>query len=641
MDFRVPILFLCAIAVSSFPCGFASSRVYVCNYEFDVFRFDLEAKCPPSLYPTPPIEVDGDSLDRLVDLNHGNAYMSVLFYASWCPFSRAVRPKFDMLSSMFPQVQHLAVEHSQALPSMLEKLWEEIQLLRNLKWMHLSYSNNLKELPDLSTATNLETLDLSKCTSLVELPYSIGNALNLMKLDLVHCSSLVKLPSSFGNMTKLQKLDLNNCLSLVELPSSIGNLINLEKVDLSHCSSLMELPYSIGNLINLEKLPSSVGSASNLEKLDLSNCSSLVELPSSIGNATNLCSISLEKLDLSNCSSLVELPSSIGNATNLRKLKLANCSSLLEVLLININMESLSELDLKDCPLLKSFPEEIGGLMLNGKATEEALSSMRQWYRLSKLKMSYCESLREFPHALNCITELHLSETEIKQVSPWVKGISRLRRFVLNGCRKLVSIPQLSDSLSSLHAENCESLERLDCSFHNPQIRLNFANCLKLNKDARALIIHTPTRRHVILPGVEVPACFTYQATGGSLIVKLNERSLPISLRFKACILPISNGDDDTVDDESLMPVYISIMDKQNCLTVPYRSRDHILPPPLTEHLYTFEIEAKVTAAELLFEFSIHRDNWEIGQCGVFKLMEVPCVHEHDVSSDSDIGDKH
>ncbi|KAJ0242670.1 hypothetical protein HA466_0206110 [Hirschfeldia incana] len=51
-------------------------------------------------------------------LNHdGNDYVSVLFYASWCPFSRVVRPKFDMLSSMFPQIKHLAVEHSQALPS--------------------------------------------------------------------------------------------------------------------------------------------------------------------------------------------------------------------------------------------------------------------------------------------------------------------------------------------------------------------------------------------------------------------------------------------------------------------------------------------------------------------------------------------
>uniref|UniRef100_A0A1J3HHF8 5'-adenylylsulfate reductase-like 5 n=1 Tax=Noccaea caerulescens TaxID=107243 RepID=A0A1J3HHF8_NOCCA len=123
MDIRVPILLLCAIAGSCFPSGSASSRVgfSVCNYEFELFRFDIEAKCPPSLYPTPPIQVDGDSLDRLMALNHGNAYISLLFYASWCPFSLAVRPTFDMLSSMFPQIQHLAVEHSQALPSVFSR----------------------------------------------------------------------------------------------------------------------------------------------------------------------------------------------------------------------------------------------------------------------------------------------------------------------------------------------------------------------------------------------------------------------------------------------------------------------------------------------------------------------------------------
>ncbi|KAJ4898550.1 5'-adenylylsulfate reductase-like 5 [Raphanus sativus] len=124
MDLHVPILFFCVIAVSCFPSGFASSPVdfSVCNHEFELFRFDLHSKCPLSLHPSPPIKVDGDSLDRLMALNHdGNAFMSVLFYASWCPFSRAVRPKFDVLSSMFPQIQHLSVEHSQALPSVFSR----------------------------------------------------------------------------------------------------------------------------------------------------------------------------------------------------------------------------------------------------------------------------------------------------------------------------------------------------------------------------------------------------------------------------------------------------------------------------------------------------------------------------------------
>ncbi|CAL9230736.1 unnamed protein product [Arabidopsis halleri] len=113
------IILLSAIAGSCLPCGFA--YVDVCSHEFEVFRCGIEQKCPLSLYPSPPIEVDGDLLDKLMDANNGNAYTSILFYASRCPFSRAVRPKFDVLSSMFPHIRHLIVEQSQALPSVFSR----------------------------------------------------------------------------------------------------------------------------------------------------------------------------------------------------------------------------------------------------------------------------------------------------------------------------------------------------------------------------------------------------------------------------------------------------------------------------------------------------------------------------------------
>ncbi|CAN6864308.1 unnamed protein product [Brassica oleracea var. botrytis] len=126
MSYRVPIL-LCAIAGSCLPSGFASS-VDVCDHhdEFEVFRCGIENKCHHSLYPRPYlnlcvcclIQVDGDLLDNS---NHVNAYTSILFYTSRCPFSRAVRPKFDVLSSMFPHIRHLVVEQSQALPSVFSR----------------------------------------------------------------------------------------------------------------------------------------------------------------------------------------------------------------------------------------------------------------------------------------------------------------------------------------------------------------------------------------------------------------------------------------------------------------------------------------------------------------------------------------
>ena len=62
------------------------------------------------------LQVDGNFLDRALNSKQRNGYTSVLFYASWCPFSCSLHPKFDVLSSMFPQLEHLAVEESSASP---------------------------------------------------------------------------------------------------------------------------------------------------------------------------------------------------------------------------------------------------------------------------------------------------------------------------------------------------------------------------------------------------------------------------------------------------------------------------------------------------------------------------------------------
>ncbi|KAG2334245.1 hypothetical protein Bca52824_005425 [Brassica carinata] len=222
--------------------------------------------------------------------------------------------------------------------------------------------------------------------------------------------------------------------------------------------------------------------------------------------------------------------------------------------------------------------------------------------------MSYFENLQEFPHALERITELCLTDTEIQEVPPWVKKMSSLNRFVLMGCRKLVSVPPISDSISYIDANDCESLEILECSFHNPKVRLNFANCFKLNQEARDLIIQTNSSS-AVLPGGQVPAYFTHRATGGGpLTIKLNEKPLPKSMRFKACILLLNKGDhDDACYEENSTEVFCQ-----------YNDSMHMLHPALAEHLYTFQIEAEVTSSELLFEFKLKTDDvWKIGECGL------------------------
>ncbi|CAA7039734.1 unnamed protein product [Microthlaspi erraticum] len=477
----------------------------------------------------------------------------------------------------------LIMDHSK-----LEKLWEGIKRLPSLKWMDLSYSVNLKELPDLSTATNLEKLYLNKC------------------------SSLLKLPSTSGYTDNLEKLDLRKCSSMINLPSSICNATKLEKLYLGGCSSLVELPFVI------------IGNAMNLQTLDLSGFPTLVELPCSIGDATNL-----KQLELNECSNLVELPFSIGKLKKLWRLGLKGCSKLVN-LPTNINLESLDVLDLQDCSMLKSFPAistNIRALVLIGTAIKEVPLSIKSWPRLETLEMSYFENLKELPHVLERITFLQLSDEEIQELPLWVKKMSRLNEFVLRGCRNLVSLPPIRESLDFLNARDCESLEKLECSFHNPNVWLNFANCFKLNQEARDLVIKNS--ENAVIPGKQVPEYFTHRAiSGDSLTIKVNIRPPlpPKPIRFKACVLlvPVNEGEgdgDDGCDDDDDEEARYEKTTRE--VVFVNRSHEHILYPPLAEHLYTFRVEAEVTSSssELLFEFKMkHDDLWKIGECGIVQF---------------------
>ncbi|XP_041017501.1 5'-adenylylsulfate reductase-like 4 [Juglans microcarpa x Juglans regia] len=66
---------------------------------------------------------DEVSLQRALNMVHtkGHQYVAVLFYASWCPFSRTFWPSFSILSSLYPSIPHFAIEESTVRPSILSK----------------------------------------------------------------------------------------------------------------------------------------------------------------------------------------------------------------------------------------------------------------------------------------------------------------------------------------------------------------------------------------------------------------------------------------------------------------------------------------------------------------------------------------
>lgn len=92
-----------------------------------------------------------------------------------------------------------------------------VQELTYLKDMDLSGSKSLKKIPDLSTATNLETLNLHGCSSLVELPSSIQSLNKLTDLNMSGCTNLETLPNG-ANLKSLVRLVLTGCSQLKVFP---------------------------------------------------------------------------------------------------------------------------------------------------------------------------------------------------------------------------------------------------------------------------------------------------------------------------------------------------------------------------------------------------------------------------------------
>ncbi|XP_052172668.1 5'-adenylylsulfate reductase-like 5 [Diospyros lotus] len=114
-------LCLCAV-ISSSPPRFVSSAslpVDICPPRPPLFfLYSISPHCPSSISP---LQVDGYYLDKALASLRGNAYISVLFYGSWCPFSQDASLAFEALAYMFPEIKHLAVEYSSAMPSVFSR----------------------------------------------------------------------------------------------------------------------------------------------------------------------------------------------------------------------------------------------------------------------------------------------------------------------------------------------------------------------------------------------------------------------------------------------------------------------------------------------------------------------------------------
>ncbi|CAF1702405.1 BnaC03g72990D [Brassica napus] len=212
--------------------------------------------------------------------------------------------------------------------SCVKKLWKGKKSLEKLKKMRVSYSYQLTKLPRLSTAPNLELLDLEGCNNLVSISQSICYLTKLVSLNLKDCSNLESIPSTV-DLESLEVLNIYGCSKLMNFPEISPNVKQLYMGG----TMVQEIPPSIKNLVLLEildlenskhlvNIPTSICKLKHLETLNLSGCSSLERFP---GLSKKMkC---LKSLDLSR-TAIKELPSSVSYLTSLEELRLIECRNL-------------------------------------------------------------------------------------------------------------------------------------------------------------------------------------------------------------------------------------------------------------------------------------------------------------------------
>ncbi|KAL3499790.1 hypothetical protein ACH5RR_038883 [Cinchona calisaya] len=160
----------------------------------------------------------------------------------------------------------------------------------------------------------------------------------------------------------------------------------------------------------------------------------------------------LEKLkfiNLSHSQKLIRTPDFTG-IPNLERLILEDCSSLIEIHPSAGHLKRLQLLNLRNCTNLRCLPKRI---FLE---------------RLEVMILSGCSKVDEFPEILgtmNCVIEVYLEATSIKEVHPSVfEHLPSLVLLNLSYCKNLTSLPSSICRLKCLKAlilSGCSKLDKL------------------------------------------------------------------------------------------------------------------------------------------------------------------------------------
>ncbi|XP_031260993.1 disease resistance-like protein DSC1 [Pistacia vera] len=323
------------------------------------------------------------------------------------------------------------------------KHWNGVQELENLKYVNLNHSEHMKELPNLSKASNLEKFILQDCKSLLKItPSSIQNLNKLDNLRLWRCSRLISVPDGIQSKT----IDLFGCSNLKIAPriSSVVQELILDGTAINELP-FIEHPSELVALVlpeSLESLSGSICKLKLLEWLQIKNCSKLERLPVDIVDLEaseeldTYGRVSKEEpssifpkhgcLDLSRNDELAPLNWVLNSSSGSSSRDVDDQPALLNpVLNTPLWSSSMSELVLENCQLTK-LPDCLGGFSLlkrlevSGNNFESIPENIKKLSKLELLNISNCRSLKllpELPMDVNVIASNCLSLQSIPHPS--------------------------------------------------------------------------------------------------------------------------------------------------------------------------------------------------------------------------------
>ncbi|KAL6126009.1 hypothetical protein ACLB2K_074060 [Fragaria x ananassa] len=419
-----------------------------------------------------------------LNLSPGPKYLSnSLRFLEWSSYPlKFLPPTFqpDKLTEL--SLRHSKVDH----------LWNGKKDMGNLKYIDLSFSENLIKTPDFSGILNLERLVLEGCTNVVEIHSSIAFLKKLKILNFTSCKSIRSLPSEV-QMESLEVFILSGCSRLKIIPEFLGPMRNLSILSLDG-TAIVEAPASVECLIGLISL-------------DLRDCKSLLRLPSGI------CSLkALKSLNMSGCSKLVNFPESLGKIECLKELDLSG-TALSELPSSIVLMKNLEVLSFRGCkgPAPKPWHSFLpfGSFQRNCPEPMRALvlTSLNDLCTVRKLDLSDCSFCEgAIPDEIGCLSsleELNLGGNNFANLPASIRWLSKLTFLNLEGCKKLQLLPDLPSN------------EELTGTL--------------------PFIIHS---FNIVTPGSEIPEWFTNQTAGDSLVVKLPcKPSRNNSVGFALCVV--------------------------------------------------------------------------------------------------------